>query len=153
VGYALFILGLMHLFEFWFGRFADRRPKTTVLTGCLFTAVLFLLLGFSKTYMGLLLFLLILGAGRSIWNISAWTLMSKLGEMHRIEGQVVGSYVSLAKIGGFVSYLVSGFILAAHGFNTLFIVSGIVLLVGVLISSFYFRGLSHKIRKHIAKQR
>lgn len=78
VGYALFILGVTHMFQFYFGKKADSNPAKYVIMGTLLSGIFLALLMFADTYIVLLLFLLFKGLGNSIWNVSAWTLMSKI---------------------------------------------------------------------------
>lgn len=138
VGYAIFALGFMHLFQFWFGMFSDRSPRYSVLIGCLLSSLMFISISFTTTYTTLIIFLFILGIGNSLWNISAWTLLSQIGERRHIEGEVVGSYVSIAKIGAFIGFFVSGFFFTQGGFQGLVLLSGSFLVLTILFSLFFF---------------
>ena len=65
---------------------------------------------FTNSYFGLLVLLFIHGTGGGMWNVSAWSLMSSIGERINKEGQIVTSYVSVAKIGAVAMSLCAGFI-------------------------------------------
>lgn len=58
--------------------------------------------------------------GASIWNTSAWAFMSKTGEENDIEGEMVGSYISMAKIGALPASAVNGLIVTYLGYSFLF---------------------------------
>ncbi|MBW6451447.1 MAG: hypothetical protein K0B02_01840 [DPANN group archaeon] len=95
---------------------------------------LIIALSFTSSYLMLLGLLFLKGIVNYMWNISAWTLMSKIGEKEKIEGSVIGAYVSIAKIGAFLSFVVSGFIVALYGIPSLFIMNELLILKGVLFA-------------------
>lgn len=139
VGVAIFFLGIMHLFQSYFGRLSDGRERASmVLLGCSIFAFFMFLLSTTHKYWLILVFLFLQGVGSAIWNISAWSLMSDIGEKQKKEGEIVGSYMSLAKIGSFKSFLISGLIVQVFNFETLFIVNAFVVAIGVITASFYF---------------
>lgn len=132
VGYAFFILEVMHLFQFWFGRQADKHGAWKfVVGGCLIMALGLGLLYFTHSFLTLALFLFVQGIGRAMWNVSAWSLMSDVGEKNKDEGEMAASYASVAKVGSFVSFLLSGLLVAAFGIQTLFLVNAVIIVFGV----------------------
>jgi MFS family permease len=134
VGYAFFFLGVTHILQFVFGKWSDKMAYKVVLAGTLISGIFMGLISITNIYYLLLLLLFFKGMGNSMWNISAWTLMSKIGEKSKIEGKIVGTYLSIAKIGSFLSFLVSGFIVQLYGINTLFLANGILIILGSLIA-------------------
>ncbi len=135
VGYAFFSLGFMHLLQFWFGKLSDRYGSwRIILLGCLVSAIGMTFLSLSNTFLLLIIFLLIRGMGNGLWNVSAWTLMSDIGEKHEMEGEVVTSYISLAKIGSFVSFILSGLVVTYFSIQALFLINGVVVLFGTVLA-------------------
>lgn len=57
----------------------------------------------------------------SIWNVSAWSLMSEIGETQKIESQVLTSYFSLAKVGALISFILSAWIAKEWGLEIVFL--------------------------------
>lgn len=143
VGYALFFLGFMHIFQFWFGKIADRHGSwKIVLLGCVISALGMTFMSFSTSFAMLILFLFIRGTGNAMWNVSAWSLMSDIGERSRREGSVITSYLSIATIGAFVSFLLSGLVVTFYSIQTLFLLDSIVVLAGAAVS---YRFLKKKV--------
>ena len=141
IGVAIFFIGIAHLFQFYFGHLADKFGRSKVMfVGILIYSFSLLLLAFASNYTILLVILFFLGIGSSIWNVSAWTLMSDIGERLNKEAEVVCSYMSLAKIGGFLSYIFSGLIVDIYGFGVLFVVNGLLLFLGLIVSFKFFKG-------------
>lgn len=135
VGYAYFALALTHILQFVFGAWSDRKAYRIVLAGTMISGIFMALVSqVTVSYYLLLLILFLKGIGNSMWNISAWTLMSKIGERERIEGEVIGSYISIAKIGSFVSFLVSGIVVQFYGIETLFLANGLLIVLGTLLA-------------------
>lgn len=135
VGFALFFEGITHVFQFWFGKVADKYGSwKIVLLGCFIYAAGLCLLGISDSFILLALCLLINGTGGAMWNTSAWSLMSDIGEKYRKEGSVVTTYISLAKIGSFASFLVSGLVVTFYGIQALFLANGLVILAGIVLA-------------------
>ena len=134
VGYAYFALGVTHILQFVFGMWSEKKTYRVVLAGCLISGIFLASLYFVSTYYMLLALLFFKGIGNSMWNISAWTLMSKIGEKEKIEGGVVGAYISIAKIGAFLSFVISGFVVALYGINSLFLLNGVLIIIGVVLA-------------------
>ncbi|MCD6368132.1 MAG: MFS transporter [Candidatus Aenigmarchaeota archaeon] len=135
VGYAYFFLTFMHLFQFKFGELSDRYGSwRIVIIGCIISAIGIMLMGFSPNFIILSLILVLRGIGNSMWNVSAWNLMSDVGEKMKKEGTITTSYISLAKIGSFASFLFSGLIVMMFGMRFLFILNGLIILMGIVIS-------------------
>jgi MFS family permease len=134
VGYAMFAMGVTHLLQSQFGKWADKNDYVAVLVGTVLSGTMMIVLGLIQA-LGLLIgVLFVRGTGNSIWNVSAWTLMSKTGERIDKEGEVVGAYYSLAKTGAFLSYIASGFVVTYFGIPTLFIVTGALAVFGSFIA-------------------
>ena len=125
----------MHLFQFKFGELSDRYGSwRIVIIGCIISAIGIMLMGFSPNFIILSLILVLRGIGNSMWNVSAWNLMSDVGEKMKKEGTITTSYISLAKIGSFASFLFSGLIVMMFGMRFLFILNGLIILMGIVIS-------------------
>lgn len=134
VGYAIFVLESPHILQFIFGKWADKNSRMLILSGALIAGLLLSLMSQINVYSILLFVLFVRGIGLSMWNISAWTLLSEIGEREGMEGEVIGSYLSLAKIGSFVSFLLSGVFVYLYGISSLFLVNGLIIVLGVLLS-------------------
>lgn len=134
VGYAYLALGATHVLQFIFGSWADRKAYRVVLAGTLISGIFMALVSQAAVYPLLLLVLFLKGIGNAMWNVSAWTLMSKIGEKARIEGEVIGSYISLAKMGAFLSFLVSGLVVQLYGIPALFMVNGVLIILGTVLA-------------------
>jgi MFS family permease len=135
VGYALFFYGVTHIFQFWFGKISDKYGSwKIVLLGCLIFAIGLGFLSISDNFLLIVLFLFIQGAGGGMWNTSAWSLMSDIGEKYKKEGSVVTTYISLAKMGAFVSFLLSGLVVTFYGIQTLFLINSFVILAGIALA-------------------
>ncbi|MFC2136452.1 MFS transporter [Bacteroidota bacterium] len=151
VGVALFFAGVVHVFQFHFGKLNDKHGREAmILLGCFIYGLFMFFLAFTQTYWLLLIVLLLLGTGSAIWNVSAWTLMSDIGEKIKKEGEVVGSYMSIAKIGAFISFLFSGLIVQLYGVQILFMTNAFLIAIGILIASVYF-DREHEFSKKIGK--
>lgn len=135
IGTAMFVYGIVHLAQGLFGRLSDKWGyDRMVVIGTLLVAISLSLISISSSYYFLLLLLFVQGIGTSIWNVSAWSLMSEVGEQKKIEAQVLTSYYSLAKIGALASFLVSSFLVKQLGVDIIFVVNGILIVIGVILA-------------------
>ncbi len=135
VGLALFINGSMHLLQFIWGGISDRVGRgRMIVAGTLLWGVIWVAVSLVHGYTLLVTLLFIGGIGTSMWNVTAWSLMSDIGEKLKKEGEVVGTYMSIAKIGAFASFMVSGLIVMRFGIPTLFAIIGLVIIAGSLVS-------------------
>lgn len=139
VGVAFFFLGIPHVLQFYFGHLNNKYGRVHMtLLGCFITAISLFLLSITNSFKAVLVMLFFLGLGSAIWNVSAWTLMSDIGEKIKKEGEIIGSYMSIAKTGAFISFLLSGLIVQLYGTETLFVLNALVITVGILLSSVFF---------------
>ncbi|RLJ00195.1 MAG: hypothetical protein DRP06_02325, partial [Candidatus Aenigmatarchaeota archaeon] len=129
VGVAYFFLGFFNLFQFYFGEISDKmgRSKMLVLGTSIYGFGL-ILLSVSQSYSMLLLVLTLQGLGGSMWNISAYCIMSEAGEKSKKEAQTLMSYESLARIGSFFSFIISGFVVTIFNIESLFVLNGLLIL-------------------------
>lgn len=134
VGYAYFALGATHILQFVFGKWSDKKAYRIVLAGTFISGIFLALLSQAAAYPLLLIVLFLKGIGNSMWNISAWTLMSNIGEKAKTEGEIIGTYISIAKIGSLISFIASGFIVEFFGISTLFMLNGALIIIGTLIA-------------------
>ncbi len=139
VGLAYAALSAAHILQFIFGKWADRSAYKVIMIGSIISGTCAILIGRSFTFTLLLIVLFIRGIGNSMWNVSAWTLMSKIGEKIKLEGEIVGSYLSITKFGSLISYLASGFIVAMFGIRNLFAVTGTIIVIGAAIAFFFLK--------------
>jgi MFS family permease len=144
VGYIYFAMGITHLLQFEFGKWADKNPRRTVIMGTLLTGALLVLISKASAYYLLLALFFIKGIGNSMWNISAWTLMSNIGEKGKNEGAVIGAYISIAKTGAFISFILSGLVVQYYGISVLFLANGILIILGSLVACPLLRGNSQR---------
>ncbi len=140
IGMAFFAFYFARLFQSVFGRWSDKNPSHIITLGAVISGVFSLLLFWAYNYWTLILLVFLKGIGESMWNVSAWTFMSRIGERHRIEGEVIGSYLSIAKIGSFLSFLVSGLVVQLYGIKYLFLIAGILLLFGIAVAYQLIKG-------------
>jgi len=134
IGIAMFFYFMPGVFQFFYGRIADKiTSKKMIIYSVLLKAVALILLFYSKDFVVFVLCLTLAGLGGAMFSTSGWTYLSKIGEYNKREGEVIGSYLSFAKLGDFISTLASGFIVTWLGIPSLFIIYSIVLVLGVIV--------------------
>lgn len=135
IGIVYFILSLMHVFQGYAGFIADKvGHSNSVVIGCIMTGLIFMLLPFMDSLYLIYSSIAVYGLFAGLWNISAWSLMSDVGEDIGKEGEVVGSYMSIAKIGDLVATFISGILIMSFGYNFLFVLNGILVIFVSLIA-------------------
>ncbi|MBN1793005.1 MFS transporter [Candidatus Woesearchaeota archaeon] len=136
VGMVFFLDGFSYLFQGVAGKIVDKVGSAkVVIISVLFASSAFTLMGFADSIVFLCLLVVFQALASAFWNISAWTLMSETGEQEGIEGVVVGSYSSLARIGYFILSVASGFIAVAYGMRILFVIAGGVSLLALALTA------------------
>lgn len=131
-GLAMLILGIPYLFQFYFGRISDQlSPRYIVPLGLFISALGHIALFFIDTFFGLSVMLLVVGIGGAMWNVSAWHLMSGIGEKTRSVGLVTSSYLGLVKLGAFPMFIASGFIVERTSFQLLSFINGITMVIAI----------------------
>ncbi|QQR92444.1 MAG: MFS transporter [Candidatus Iainarchaeum archaeon] len=132
VGVALFVQAIPMLFQFYGGKLSDKLGSRKVtFIGSGFTCLALFGIAFAPSFEWLLVALLVHGLGTSLWNVSALSYLSQFGEKNKQEATYLGSFISLSKVGAFIAFLLSGFIVQAHGFSALFQVIGLTLGFGI----------------------
>ncbi len=84
-----------------------------------------------------------MGIGGSMWNVCAWTLMGEIAKKEHIEGEVVGTYSSIAKIGVFFSTLLSASLVGLLGIAFTLQLFAVLILIGGIITFFFFTPIFH----------
>lgn len=138
VGYAIFAMEVFMVFQFLIGPLNDRfsKAKLTLFGACTF-GVSMLLLSWAPNYWSFVAVLLLAGFGLAFWNVSAWSFMADIGAGIRKEGFVMGTYISVAKIGDFVSTLAGGLVVQMLGVKYLMFSVGTIILLGAVSASFF----------------
>lgn len=135
VGIFASLLSFFSILQFYSGKMCDEKGDNKIIffsTFCYALAMASLFLVPNLAFFFIIISLMGLSGG--FWNTSAWCYMSKIGEEGKKIGLVTGSYISIAKIGNIVSFLLSGLIAAALGARILFLFYGVV----VILASFLF---------------
>lgn len=147
---ATFLIGFAHLFQYGLGNFSDNFGKgKSILLGLLISGIGLIAMAFTHTYWLLLVFILIKSFGGSLWNVSAWSYLSDVGEKYDIEGKLVGSFTSLSRIAAMTSNLLAGVLLVAMG-QSLYLIYGIVILLPLLVVKNVLVGGVKKKKKPVA---
>lgn len=154
VGIFVAMPTVFHVFQFYFGKISDAvSSEFGIIVGVIiFSGSMFFLPYVSQIYM-LVILLLVYGIGGSIWNVNAWSLMGRIAKEKNMEGEVIGTYTSIAKIGVFFTTLVSAFLVGLMGISRTLQFFAILLMIGVGISYFFFQPIFHHDRKetHLTK--
>lgn len=126
---TILIVHVVHSFQFILGHYAEKvgTGKSCLLGLSIYTAGLISLV-FVNSFEVLLLVLLLQNLGGAFWNVSAWSYMSDIAERHNIEGKVLGSYSSLAKLASAISFIVSGILLVAIGMQIFWVYAGLIII-------------------------
>ncbi len=135
IGVAMFVYGVTHLAQAWFGRLSDLLGHhRAVMGGSALMAVSLGLVAWAPSYVWLLILLFVQGIGASLWNVSAWSLMSVIGEKRRIEAQVLTSYFSIAKVGSLISFIAGAWLVSRLGLSAIFIVNAFLILGAIILA-------------------
>lgn len=139
IGIAMFFYSITHVLQGFFGNLSDSIGHwKIVITGTLIYAITLILVYFTASYWILVLILFIMGMGGALWNVSAWSLMSEIGVKKKIEGQIVTSYFTFAKFGALISYLMSALVVKFFGIQSIFMLNGLIILLGIALSYKFF---------------
>lgn len=132
---AIFLIGIAHVFQFVFGSISDKIGKSKgIIIGLAITSITFFLMFYSTTYETLLFLTLLNALGMSLWNVSAWSYMSDIGEKYNIEGKIIGSYTSIARISVTISHALSGVILALFNIQIFYIYAIVIIIPLIMLS-------------------
>ncbi|MCA9496010.1 MAG: MFS transporter, partial [Nanoarchaeota archaeon] len=144
LGILLSIPVFFHIFQVYFGKIADKiSAEFGVLLGVGLVASAFLIIPFANSFILLFLILLVYGIGGSIWNVNAWSLMGRIAKEKNIEGEVIGSYSSLSKLGMFVATLTSAGLVGIFGIAETLQLFAILIVIGNVIAYFFFEPIFH----------
>ncbi len=138
VGLALFVKEIPQVLQFLAGRLTDAwGSRKVMIVGTAFCGVAMLALSFTTRFDLILLFLFLYGCGTSMLGISSISLLSGIAEKMKREGTFLGSQIAISKVGAFAGFIASGIIVQLSGIPMLFMVSGTLLLLGLVLAEEY----------------
>lgn len=143
LGLALFWVGVVAAFrylfklpEFLYGILSDKIGSgKLVIWGALIKIIEIIAISLSNSAFFLFIILAFSSIGAGMWNTSAWSFMSKIGEDGKEESRVVGSFISLTALASFASMVATGFLISCLGIRGMFILTGLIGLLGVFYAS------------------
>lgn len=145
LGFLLAIPIAFELIQFYFGKITDSiSSEFGIVLGIVLTASPLLFFPYVESLLGIIYILLLHGLGKSIWSINGWNLIGTKGEDLNKEGELVGTYVSLGRIGTIIVILSSTFIIEDIGIDHTIQILGIILLSSLLYVYFLFQPIFHK---------
>lgn len=149
VGYLYSIPVFFHLFQAVFGKYFDKvSTEVGVLVGVSLSSLAMFMFPYVDSLWTLCILLCVYGIGSSIWNVTAWSLMGSIAKKYEMEAEVTGTYMSIAKLGVFITTLFSAGIIATFGIERTLQMTSISIFVGVVICYFVFQPIFHgKLRK------
>ncbi|NQZ84840.1 MAG: MFS transporter [Nanoarchaeales archaeon] len=149
VGYLYSIPVFFHLFQAIFGKYFDKvSTEMGVLIGVSLSSGAMFMFPYINNLWQLVILLCVFGLGSSIWNVTAWSLMGTIAKKNEMEGEINGTYMSIAKLGVFVTTLFSAGIIATFGIERTLQLMAIMIFVGVGICYFMFQPIFHgKLKK------
>lgn len=134
LGVVFFLFGFAHVFQYFLGMLSEKiGDRMSILIGVCTFCMTFLVLGFIKKYYVILIILFIKAFGGSLWNVTAWSYMSKIAEKKQMEGKVVGSYMALSRLSITTSFIVSGILLTFIKEYILLVYGGLIV-IGLLFT-------------------
>ena len=140
IGYFALAGSLSHLSQVAFGYSCELYGSgKTIIRSTLLYGSLISLLFFATSPWFVVMFGLIGGLALAAWNTSAVCYMSEIGERLKEEGLVMGSYTSVASMGGFAGFIASGFLVTLLEVRYLFPIYGVIIVAGVIISYPYIK--------------
>jgi MFS family permease len=141
VGIAFFCHGLFNALQFIGGFLSDKIGSArTTYVGITLKLLAFLIVGFASSFNAVLLGVLIISLGSSIWNIAIWTHMSTIAQKERFQGEAMGAYMAIVKMAGFISFLAAGVLSIVVGVQNMYIIYSGLLVIGTLASIPYLHG-------------
>jgi MFS family permease len=146
VGLAMSVFGAAHLLQFFFGHLSDAYGrKRLLLIGTFIYGLSLLAIAFtSGSYVQLLVLLGIAGIGSSLWNVVAINYLTDIAKVQQAEGAVMGTYVSIAKIGDLSAYILFGLTIGFFGYNGVFFALGLMILFSSTIAAYLFYRIAQK---------
>lgn len=149
VGYLYSIPVIFHLFQAVFGKYFDKvSTEAGVLIGVSLSSASMFMFPYINNLWSLVIMLCVYGIGSSIWNVTAWSLMGSIAKKYEMEAEVTGTYMSIAKLGVFVTTLFSAGLIATFGIERTLQFSAITIFFGVIICYFVFQPIFHgKLKK------
>lgn len=144
LGILLAIPVFFHIFQVYFGKIADKvSAEFGIMFGVLLVAGSFLFIPYANSFSLLFILLLVYGIGGSIWNVNAWSLMGRIAKEKDIEGEVIGSYSSISKLGMFIATLISASLVGIFGIAGTLQLFAIVIIIGNVFAYFFFEPIFH----------
>jgi MFS family permease len=135
VGLILFVREIPQLLQHIAGRMTDDwGSKKVSILGTSLAGIAMIGLAFSTTFETILLSVFVYGIGTSMLGIGSIAMLSGYAEKQKKEGAVLGTHVSIAKVGALIAFLVAGIMVEAAGMRFLFAMSGTLLLLGVIVA-------------------
>jgi len=144
IGFFLSLSAFFHLFQFYFGRISDTiSAEFGVMLGVFFAAGSIFMLPYVSGLYSLIILLIFYGIGSSIWNVNAWSLMTNIAKKNNMESEIIGTYSSVSKLGVFFSTIISSILVASFGIAGTLQFFSILILIGIVISYFFFEPIFH----------
>lgn len=154
LGFLLTIPILTHLFQSYLGKLADAiSPQFGILFGLFLSSSALFFFPYLSTLTHIIIVLIVMGIGNSIWNVSAWSLMGDYAKKYHVEGEIVGTYFSLSKLGAFLATLSVSTILTFFTIGIMIQIFAILLLIACIFAYFLFEPIFHheKTKNHFVE--
>lgn len=148
-GLAVSLYGASHLLQFMFGHFVDSVGRKRLLTlGCLIYGIALVGLSQATGSIGsVLVFVALAGIGNSLWSVAAVSYLATVSAEFGEREYLFGTYISIAKVGEVLSFLLGGLLVVAVSDTALFATIGYLVLAGSMLSSYLFINLFKKERE------
>ena len=118
------------LLQSYMGRATDRGGRLLAITlGMVVFGLCMYLITQTTNPLLILAYALILGAADAWISVSAWSMMSDYGEQTHTEGQTIGSYLSVSRLGSFTGQVAGGFIAFNLSIDAAFKIFSIMLII------------------------
>lgn len=144
LGILLAIPVFMKTFQFIYGKISDMiSSEFGILFGVSVSSIAIFFLPYAQNLTYIIILLILYGIGSGIWNVNCWSLIGEIGKQENIEGEVVGSYFSIAQLGVFFSTLISATLVAIFGISTTLQVFASLLFIGSCCAYFFLKPVFH----------